>query len=273
MVTSKDYVVGAKLPPSGIFLKPAAGGWRHAGFNHPFVNALDYDPADPGTLYVAAGNGLIRVRNRGERWKVLTGSDVTELLDVADRQAPGTVYFSHTAGIRVKAATAAPIHAGDSRDSRKSGVLVAGNEEGIFRSEDAGNPGGPPALPGAAHRAIAARCLLLMAGHAVRRAVRIHLRRHLESAEFGTGRNLSTLLDPASPGRVAVADGSRSRCSRLGKPGSRATPGCHRAKVERCVDPATPAASTRAYTRKHSTSAGLWQDVTRTAPMAAASFA
>ncbi len=43
MVTSKDYVVGAKLPPSGIFVKPENGPWRHAGYNHPFINALDYD--------------------------------------------------------------------------------------------------------------------------------------------------------------------------------------------------------------------------------------
>src|SRR5207244_768983 len=102
MVTSKDYVVGAKLPPSGIFLKAATGEWRHAGYNHPFINALDYDPSDPGTVYVAAGNGLLRLSERGERWKILTGSDVTELQDVSvDRNAPGTIYFSHTAGIRV----------------------------------------------------------------------------------------------------------------------------------------------------------------------------
>ena len=151
MVTSKDYVVGAKLPPSGIFRKPAVGEWRHAGFNHPFINAVDYDPADSGTLYVAAGNGLIRVRERGERWKILTGSEVTELQDVSvDRHAPGTIYFSHTAGIRVShdgGATWNDASAGLHRkytaairvDSRKSGVLVAGNEEGIFRSEDGGN--------------------------------------------------------------------------------------------------------------------------------------
>src|SRR5215471_8738258 len=102
MVTSKDYVVGARLPPSGIFVKPAAGEWRHAGYNHPFINALDFDPREPDTVYVAAGNGLLRLRDRGERWKILTGSDVTELLDVAvDRNAPSTVYFTHTAGIRV----------------------------------------------------------------------------------------------------------------------------------------------------------------------------
>src|SRR6187399_1709976 len=102
MVNSKDYVVGAKLPPSGIFRKPDGGEWRHAGYNHPFVSALDFDPADPNTLYVAAGNGLIHVRNHGEQWKILTGSEVTELQDVSvDRRSPGTIYFSHTAGIRV----------------------------------------------------------------------------------------------------------------------------------------------------------------------------
>src|SRR5271156_2814716 len=65
MVTSKGYVVGAKLPPSGLFLK-SAGEWRHAGYNHPLLTALDYDPHDPSTLYVAAGNGLLRVTEHGE---------------------------------------------------------------------------------------------------------------------------------------------------------------------------------------------------------------
>src|SRR4051812_5813509 len=82
MVTSKDYVVGAKLPPSGIFIKPAAGAWKHAGYNHPFISAIDYDPRDPRVVYVAAGNGLLRVSDRGEHWKILTGNDVTELMDV-----------------------------------------------------------------------------------------------------------------------------------------------------------------------------------------------
>ena len=150
MVTSKDYVVGAKLPPSGIFRRLPSGEWRHAGFNHPFLAALDFDPKDPATLYVAAGNGLVRATNHGDRWKILTGSDVTELTDVAvDRNAPGTVYFSHTTGIRVThdaGATwtelASSLHRKYSMairvDSRQSGVLLAGNEEGILRSADGG---------------------------------------------------------------------------------------------------------------------------------------
>src|SRR5437763_12781779 len=100
MATTKNYVVAAALLPSGIFLKTAAGEWRHPGYNQPFITALDYDVRDPRTLYVAAGNGLLRLTDEGRRWKILTGSDVTELRDVAgDQNTPGTVYFGHTGGI------------------------------------------------------------------------------------------------------------------------------------------------------------------------------
>ncbi len=148
--STKDYVVGAKLPASGIFLKPVGGQWRHAGFNHPFIAAFDFDPRDPSVVYAAAGNGLLRVSSGGERWKILTGSDVTELLDVAvDRNDPGTIYFSHTAGIQVshdRGATWQDAGSGLRRkytaalrvDSRRAGVLLAGGEQGIFRSEDGG---------------------------------------------------------------------------------------------------------------------------------------
>jgi hypothetical protein len=148
--SSKDYVVGAKLPASGIFVRPADGEWLHAGFNHPSITAFDFDPRDPSVVYAAAGNGLLRVSEKGERWKILTGSGVTELLDVAvDRNRPGTIYFAHTAGIQVShdgGATWSDASAGLRRkytaalrvDSRRAGVLVAGTEQGIFRSEDGG---------------------------------------------------------------------------------------------------------------------------------------
>jgi photosystem II stability/assembly factor-like uncharacterized protein len=223
MVTSKDYVVGAKLPPSGIFRKLDSGEWRHAGYNHPFINALDFDPRDPGTLYVAAGNGLIRVTDRGERWSILTGSDVTELQDVAvDRNAPGTIYFTHTAGIRVThdgGATWTDASIGLHRkysqairvDSRKSGILVAGNEEGIFRSEDGGRHWKLAGASGfqvlhveqSPHDA----CYWLAATQGGGLFASSDCGVSFESnGNLGVGRNLSDIaFDPASPKRVAVA--------------------------------------------------------------------
>jgi photosystem II stability/assembly factor-like uncharacterized protein len=223
MVTSKDYVVGAKLPPSGLFRKPADGEWRHAGYNHPFISAIDYDPADPGTLYVAAGNGLIRVRERGERWKILTGSDVTELLDVSvDRRERGTIYFSHTAGVRVSrdsGATWQDAGAGLHRkytpairvDARQSGVLVAGNEEGIFRSQDAGRSW---RLAGAAGFQVLRieqsphdACFWMAATQGGGLFVSTDCGVTFESAgNLGAGRNLSDIaFDPNREKRIAAA--------------------------------------------------------------------
>jgi photosystem II stability/assembly factor-like uncharacterized protein len=223
MVTSKDYVVGTKLPPSGIFLKSRTGEWRHVGHNHPFIKALDYDPRDPGTVYVAAGNGLLRVSGRGERWKILTGSDVTELLDVAvDRNAPGTIYFTHTAGIRAshdRGATWNDASAGLHRkyteairvDSRKSGVLVAGNEEGIFRSEDDGKSWGPAGAAGYQVLHIEQSphhpCYWLAATQGGGLFVSTDCGVAFESGgNLGVGQNLSDIaFDPAAPNRIAVA--------------------------------------------------------------------
>ena len=148
VTNTRDYVVGAKLSPSGLFQK-SQSGWQHEGYNHPFLTAIDYD-TDPSILYLAAGNALIRAVDHGQTWKFLTGSDVTELRDVAvDRNAPGTLYFAYSHGIRVsrdRGATWQEIGGGLHRkytealrvDRRQSGVLLAGGEEGIFRSEDAG---------------------------------------------------------------------------------------------------------------------------------------
>jgi hypothetical protein len=223
MVTSKGYVVGAPLPPSGIFVKQAGGVWHHAGFNHPFISALDYDPADPSTVYVAAGNGLIRARNHGEHWKILTGSDVTELLDVAvDRNAPGTVYFSFVDGIRVSHDSGATWQdaTGDLHrkytaairvDSRRSGVLLAGNEEGIFRSEDGGKRW---RLVGAAgyqvlHLEQSPReaCTWLASTEKGGLFASTDCGVTCESnGNLGVGRNVYDIaFDPGSPSRIAVA--------------------------------------------------------------------
>jgi photosystem II stability/assembly factor-like uncharacterized protein len=221
--SSKDYVVGAKLPASGIFLKSAGGEWRHAGFNHPSVTAFDYDPRDSGVVYAAAGNGLLRITNGGERWKILTGSDVTELLDVAvDRNAPGTIYFGHTHGIQVSQDGGATWHDADSGlrrkytaalrvDSRHAGFLLAGTEQGIFRSEDGGKSW---RLTGAAgfqvlhiEQSPHDACYWLASTEGGGLFDSTDCGVSFESnGNLGVGRNLYDIaFDPLSPNRIAVA--------------------------------------------------------------------
>jgi photosystem II stability/assembly factor-like uncharacterized protein len=142
--STKNYVVGAKLPPSGLFLRDPETGWKHVGYNHPWLLTA---AGSTGEMFIAGGNGLIRARDGGKQWRILSGSDVTELRDLD--MAHGAIYFAHSAGIRVTrdgGSTFREIGGGLRRQYTeairahpgKPGVLLAGGEEGIFRSEDDG---------------------------------------------------------------------------------------------------------------------------------------
>ena len=158
MVTSKGLRGRrASCRPAEFFSKPRRGEWRHAGFNHPVHQGARLRSARSRHLYVAAGNGLLRLTDHGERWKILTGSDVTELLDVAvDRNAPGTIYFSHTAAsvslmmaVRPGATPAGPspqIHEAIRVDSRQARVSCwRATKKAFSAAKTAANPGSPRA--------------------------------------------------------------------------------------------------------------------------------
>ncbi len=223
MRVQKNWVAGAPLPTSGLFVRPALGDWEHLGFNHPLVVAVDFEPRDPGTLYLAAGNGLIQASDAGRRWRILTGHEFTELRDVSvDPNSPGTVYFAHTAGIGVTRdggrtfENLAPMprrpYAEAVRvDRTHAGRLVCGGESGLFTSEDGGRT-------------------WRLAGAAGFQIMRIEQSPHdpghwlaatqqgglfvstdgaatfENSGNVGVGRNLYDIaFDPAQPGRIAVA--------------------------------------------------------------------
>ncbi|MBL8217213.1 MAG: hypothetical protein JNK87_41210 [Bryobacterales bacterium] len=146
MTTSKGYVVGAKLLPSGVFARDGDGDgrWRQVGFGHPFAVTAGYAERDPATLYLAAGNGLIRLTEGGSKWKFLTGSDVTEIRDVSVGP-DGAIWYGHSAGVRVsrdlgvtwtevKKKYAEAVRA----DRTRASVVLVGGEDGIWRTEDAG---------------------------------------------------------------------------------------------------------------------------------------
>ena len=149
MATSKNYVVGAKLLPSGVFRREQAStNWQQAGYNHPFSFALDFNRRDSSTLYLAAGNGLIRLTNKATDWKILTGSDVTEIRDVSIGP-DDAIWYGYSAGIRVSrdgGKTWNEVSGGLHRkytetirvDRTKAATVIVGGEEGIFRTDDAG---------------------------------------------------------------------------------------------------------------------------------------
>jgi len=220
---TSHYVVGAKLQPSGLFRRTGPGAWRHVGFNHPFLFRAGYGPSDPSTLYLAGGNGLIRALAGGEKWKLLTGSDITELRDLwVDPGRRNHIYIAHTAGIRVTrdgGKTWQELGASLRRkyteairgDARKPGVLLAGCEEGVFRSQD---DGASWRLAGAAGFQIMRieqsphePCFWLAATQQGGLFGSRDCGLTFENiGRIGAGSNLYDIaFDPAVPGRVAVA--------------------------------------------------------------------
>lgn len=223
MATTQNYVVGAKLPPSGLFRRSAPATWERTGHPNPFLFAMDYDPRNPSRLYAAAGNGVIQLRAGAPSWRVLTGSDVTEFRDVAlDARNPGHIYFAHANGIRVSrdAGKSWTELARDFKrryfeiirlDRARPGVLLAGGESGIYRSEDDGKNWKLAGADGFSVLKIAQSphdpCLWL----AVTEKGGVFASKDCgvtfeNRGRTGVGTNLYDVsFDPTTPGRVAVA--------------------------------------------------------------------
>lgn len=222
MAVTKEYVVGSQLSPSGLFRRSDLGQWTHLGYNHPFMIAPDQDSRDRSVIYLAAGNGLIRARANGVDWKILTGGDVTELRDLAVDLTSGAIYFAHSAGIRAshdQGLTWRELSVGLHRkytetiriDHAHSGTLLAGGEEGIYRSAD---DGATWKLAGAAGFSIMRieqsphdSCFWLAAtergGLFASRDCGVTFE---NSGNLGVGRNLYDIsFDPTSSIRIAIA--------------------------------------------------------------------
>jgi len=147
MSQTKDYVVGATLKPSGLFRLSPGGGWELLGKANPAVIALT-ESNQSSQIYLAAGNGLLEIPKQRGVQRILTGQDVTELRDVSLDPAGG-IYFSYVGGVRLskdggrtwqEISGSLRRHYCDAvrADRTHPGVVIIGNEEGVFRSDDSG---------------------------------------------------------------------------------------------------------------------------------------
>jgi hypothetical protein len=220
LVTTKNWVVGARLLPSGVFARGPSGEWRQIGYNHPYVAGLDADPRRPGSLLLAAGNGLIRANGVGLDWTILTSWDVTELRDVS--AGADAIYFAHTAGVRVsrdggktwrETAGSMSQHYAESvrADRSRAGRVVAGTVDGLWLSEDYGATWKRSGAAGVSILRVEQSphdpCRWLAASERVGVFASSDCGRTFESSgDFGVARNLYDIsFDPTTPGRVAIA--------------------------------------------------------------------
>jgi photosystem II stability/assembly factor-like uncharacterized protein len=149
---TKGWTPGVLQRSSGLLRQNPDHGqqWTTLGFEHPYINALAYDPRDLSIFYLASGNGLIKSRDRGEHWRVMTNGDMTEAQGVAlDPYAPDHVFLALPDGIGYSpdgGATWTRRETGLKRkftqviraDRALRGHFVAGTESGVFVSNNNG---------------------------------------------------------------------------------------------------------------------------------------
>ena len=155
VLATKNYVVGAKNPPSGLFVSRDVGKtWQHLGWKNIRCFGFAMDPDQVGkTFYLASGNGVLRTMNAGKHWRILTDWHETEIQEVlVNPKTPrklvaGTPYgiFLSEDGGRSWKASNKGLTTIDNQfvsalvmDRSNPEHLLLGSESGLFESEDGG---------------------------------------------------------------------------------------------------------------------------------------
>jgi hypothetical protein len=154
-------VGGAKQGAAGLYRHRQDTTWTHMGWANTRNFGLDVVEADPETIYLACGNGVLRTLDGGATWRVTTDWRMTEVLDVAVDPSRPTDVYAATAygvwrstdrgaswsevndGIKAPESTFTPAIAAD---RRAAGRLVVGSEQGLYRTTNGGldwTPVGP----------------------------------------------------------------------------------------------------------------------------------
>jgi hypothetical protein len=142
-------VGGEKDGAAGLYRHLSDTSWTHLGWGNTRNFGLDAVESDPGTIFLACGNGVLRTLDNSASWSVTTGWEITEVLDVVvDPNAPTHVYAATAYGVwhspnqgetwteanRGIPAPTATFTPAIAADRRQAGHLVVGSEEGLFRT-------------------------------------------------------------------------------------------------------------------------------------------
>ncbi len=160
VLISGRMIVGAKNPPSGLFISSDGGkSWIHKGWKNIKANSIAIEPGSNGrVIYLAAGNGVLKTTNGGESWRIMTDWRITEVLKVVihpkDKNiifiaTPYGVFKSNDAGWNWKeknngikpeqtGTTSSTFVSSIIIDSRNTKRILIGTEDGIYESLDEG---------------------------------------------------------------------------------------------------------------------------------------
>ncbi len=165
VLSTKNYIVGFKNPPSGLFVSADTGAtFHHMGWENIRCFGFAMHPKQIGkTFFLASGNGVFRTEDGGQHWRILTDWHETEIQEVlVNPRNPrkiviGTPYgiFRSEDGGQTWQLSNSGLQTIDNQfvsalamDRTNPDHLLLGSESGIFESTDGGKSWTPRGLKG-----------------------------------------------------------------------------------------------------------------------------
>lgn len=153
MLGTRKHRLSGVNPEVGLFYTNDAGAtWQHTGWEQGKAFAAVTPAGGQGdTIFVAAGNGVMRTTDGGVHWRITTGWEVTEVQDVglsAKRRAdvfaatPYGIYRSRDFGAtwtHIADELPEPYVSSIRVDREDPDKVLAGAEAGLYISSDAGD--------------------------------------------------------------------------------------------------------------------------------------
>ncbi len=149
MIMTKDQQASSVPTDSGVWLHdPDGGAWQRLGPEIQLINGATAAPSEPDVIYLAAGNGVVRSRDGGVSWRLVSGWQESDVLEIAvDPANPDVLYAATAWGIvasRNGGESWRPAdHGLEERftktlvmDVREPNRLLAGTTKGLFVSTD-----------------------------------------------------------------------------------------------------------------------------------------
>jgi len=146
MLGTRKHRLSGENPTVGVFYTQDAGRtWQHTGWDQGKAFSI-YVPENScgDTLWIAAGNGVMRSTDGGQSWRITTGWEVTEVQDVvSDPRDPTSIVAATPYGVYTSQdlgetwSRTRPGYGSSVRfDRAGAGSLLLGSEEGILIDED-----------------------------------------------------------------------------------------------------------------------------------------
>jgi photosystem II stability/assembly factor-like uncharacterized protein len=151
MIMTKNQQASSVPTDSGI-LVPATteGEWQRLGPAIQMISSATADPQDPNTIFLACGNGIVRTKDGGNTWRMVTGWRESDALQIAiDPEDSYRIYAATAWGVIVSSDGGDSWKASNSGlaenfakgiviDHRDNNRLLLANTRGLYESDNRG---------------------------------------------------------------------------------------------------------------------------------------